>query len=213
MITLDELYHITLSSGVHAIFFIIFASILYFTVITKLEQDIFTSFIVDGAKEYSLDKIQINDMQGFRLFMNMLKAKADEEQESFREHNTALVYKTIRLILIIIVCFFLYVKIMPRLFKVKHVHLHFDYYKLMKETFGIILIVGIYEYLFIKYIVLDHTYYSFNKFLYEYLVENINNIKKYVPTILMHFIIGTPNYDQYIPNNIKQKIVKNFSSN
>lgn len=190
MISFSDLYHITISSGIHAIFFIIFISILYFTLILRLKKDIFVKFIVDGAKEYSLDKVKINDMNGYKLIMDNLKSKVNEERKLLKEQNQHLIYKTIKIIILLIISFILYIKIISMVLNIKKNNIHLDYYRLMKEILGIIIVVGIYKYLFVKYIMMEYIYYDFNEILYEYIFNNINNIKKYLPTILTYLIIS-----------------------
>jgi hypothetical protein len=201
-IPLDELYHITFSAGTHAIFFIISASIIYFTIIAKLEYAIFTNFIVDGARKYSLDELQLQDNPNFPALMETLKKESKKEQESFKEHNKKLIYQTIKLIAMIILLFIVYITVMPLILKVKNSEI--DYHKLFKETILLLVIVGLFEYLLIKYVIMDYSFYSFEQFLQDYIMENNDNIRKYLPSVLLHFMIGTPKYDKYVPNHLKK---------
>jgi hypothetical protein len=207
---LNHLYHILLSSGIHAILFIIFMTIIYFVVIIKLERDIFTNFVTNGAKKYSIDHIPVNEIPKFNMFMKILKNEADKEQESFKKYNNQLKFKSVKVIVIITISFIVFMLAIPMFFKVKNINL--DYYKLAKETLLIIIIVGLYEFMFMNYIVLEYSFYGFNKTLHNYVLENSSNIKKFMPSILLHFMIGAPPYDHYIPNHIKSSITNKVTN-
>lgn len=200
MITRNNLYHITLTGGIHAILFIIFIAILYFTIIIDLKNNVSSDFLVRGAKKYELDKININKIPKFDVFMKILEEEKQKEQKAFESYNYSLKMKTIKLITGIILIYILFMTIMPILFNLKH--MDFDHNKILKEIILIILVVGTYELLFLKYIVLDYSFYNFHKFLYKYLANNVRNIKKYLPSIILHFIIDIPEYAEFIPNNI-----------
>lgn len=202
-IPLDKLYHITFSAGTHAIFFIISASIIYFTVIAKLEYNIFIDFIVDGARKYSLDKLQLQNNPNFPALMKTLKEEAHKEQESFKEHNRKLMYQTIKIIAMVILAFIVYITIMPKLLGLKNSEMH--YRKLIKETVLLLVIVGLFEYFFIKYVIMDYSFYSFDQFLRDYVTENKESIIKYLPSILLHFMVGIPGYDKYVPKYLKNQ--------
>ena len=152
MITLNNLYHITLTGGIHAILFIIIITIIYFSFIVQMKRDIISDFLVKGAKEYNLNQVDISKFPGFLTFMEKLKSESIREQETFQEHNQALVMKACKLILSIIVIYIIFMTIMPIIFKLRN--MTFDYYKLLKEVGLIIIIVGLFEILFIKYIIL-----------------------------------------------------------
>lgn len=208
MITFANLYYITLTGGIHAILFIIIMSLLYFLILVRFKNDIVSDFIAKGAIKYGLDNIDISMIPKYNSFLEILKKEADKEQESFKEHNNKLKMKTITLIITIIVIYIIFMTLMPKLFQLKEIK--FNYYKLFKETSLIILIVGTYELLFLKYIVLDYTFYNFHEFLYKYISNNTSNIKRFMPSILLHFMIDIPEYKQFIPNSMRNLMYNNI---
>lgn len=208
MITLNKLYHISVSSGIHAIVFIIFLVLLYFTVIIKLEKSIITDFIVDGAKSYQLDYINLSNIPKFNYIMDILKKEGEKETQKYEEHNNKLKWKAIKMLGILVVGFLLFIIVMPYIFGIK-MH-EFETEKLIKETIILTLVVGAYELLFMKYIVLEYSFYNFNKFLFDYVQRNTEVIKEYLPSILLHFLVDIPDYAEMIPkyikNNLKNKV-------
>lgn len=190
MISLNNLYHIIVTSGVHAIMFIIFLTILYFTIIIKTEQNILTDFVINGAKSYNLDKIGINNSPKYKSFMKLLKTRVDMEQKSFESNNNNLKVKAFMAILIAIAIFIGFIYLLPKILKIKNLHL--DYHEVIYEGLILIVVVGLYEYLFLKYIVVEYSFYSFNNAIKDYLNKNAESIKKYLPSILLHFIYDVP---------------------
>jgi hypothetical protein len=204
MITLNKLYHISVSSGIHAIIFIIFLVILYFTVIIKLVKSIITDFIVDGAKSYQLDYIDLSNVPNFKYIMDILKKEGDKETKKYEEYNNKLKWKTIKMLGIVVISFISFIIIMPYIFGI-NMH-EFETEKLIKETIILTLVVGAYEFLFMKYIVLEYSFYNFNQFLYDYVQHNTNAIKEYLPSIILHFLVDIPEYTEMIPKYIKNTL-------
>ena len=185
MISIDELYHITLTSGIHAVLFIIFSVIMYFTVIIKMEHSILTNFIVNGAKIYDIDKLPVKDQPSYDLMMKYIKYEADKEEKTYESHNNKLKLQAVKAIIIAIIIFLLYVYVIPIILNIK---VNVDYRKTIRDGLILLLVVGIYEYLFLKYVILEYAYYNFNNFLYDYIIHNINAIKMYLPSIIIHFV-------------------------
>jgi hypothetical protein len=210
MITINKLYHISVSSGIHAIIFIIFMVLLYFTVIIKLEKSIITDFIVNGAKSYDLDYIDLSNIPKFKYIMDILKKEAEKESKQFKQHNNKLKWKAIKMLGIMVIFFLLSILIMAYILGIK-IH-QFETEKLIKETIILTLVVGIYEFIFIKYIVLDYSFYNFNKFLFDYIQNNTKAIKQYLPSILLHFLVDMPDYTKMIPNYIKNNLKDKVSN-
>lgn len=204
MITLNNLYHICLTSGIHAIIFIIFMSILYFQVIIKLKHDIFIKLIVDGLKDYNVDKVDLSKIPKYESFLKLLKQEAEKEETENEKYNNQLKIKTVKIISVIIISYVLFMSIMPLIFNLKQFHI--DMNTIIKEISLIILVVGTYEVLFMRYIVLEYSFYSFHKFLYDYITRNVSNIKRFLPSIIIHFMFDIPDYRTYIPNNIRNML-------
>jgi hypothetical protein len=204
MITLDKLYHISVSSGIHAIIFIILLVILYFTVIIKLEKSIISDFIVNGAKSYNLDQIDLSTVPKFNYIMNILKKNVEKEKKIYENHNNKLIWNSIKILIILVILFLLFIIKIPYVFGI---NMHkFDTEKIIKETILLTLILGTYEFLFIKYVVLEYSFYNFNKFLLDYIQRNTKAIKEYLPSILLHFLIDMPDYNNMIPKYIKNNL-------